>query len=240
MPYNPYIHINPIFSGLYGQDFNDARGLVCGGDFSLARITDAWQSYQLQNKNYQAIFDRQIQKMDVDRKYQRIEEGVGAVAGSFQTSAQGFMVGGGWGAAIGGVLGLSAGLGDMALSEGKYNEQKSYATDIHNLQLENIRALPYSLSNTTAVTFNNKIFPIIEYYTCTEAEKEIVAQSIINTGMTVELIDNIGPYITNEWTYKEQIDRGFIRATIIKIDIEDDTHMANAISEELQKGVYFK
>ena len=240
MPYNPYIHINPIFSGLYGQDFNDARGLVCGGDFSLARITDAWQSYQLQNKNYQAIFDRQIQKMDVDRKYQRIEEGVGAVAGSFQTSAQGFMVGGGWGAAIGGVLGLSAGLGDMALSEGKYNEQKSYATDIHNLQLENIRALPYSLSKTTAFTFNNKIFPIIEYYTCTEAEKDIVAQSIINTGMTVELIDNIGPYITNEWTYKEQIDRGFIRATIIKIDIEDDTHMANAISEELQKGVYFK
>lgn len=74
MPYNPYIHVNPQFSGLYGQDFNDARGLICGGDFSLARITDAWQSYQLQNKNYQNIFDRQIQNMDFNRKYQRAED----------------------------------------------------------------------------------------------------------------------------------------------------------------------
>ena len=35
-PYQPYIHINPNFGGLYGQDFNDSRGLICGGDFSLS------------------------------------------------------------------------------------------------------------------------------------------------------------------------------------------------------------
>lgn len=34
-PYNPYIHINPNFKGIYGLDFNDARGLICGGDFSI-------------------------------------------------------------------------------------------------------------------------------------------------------------------------------------------------------------
>ena len=34
-PYNPYIHINPNFKGLYGQDFDDAKGLICGGDFSI-------------------------------------------------------------------------------------------------------------------------------------------------------------------------------------------------------------
>lgn len=240
LPYNPYIHINPDFSGLYGQDYNDARGLICGGDFSLARVSDAWEQYQLQNKNYQAIFDRQIQKMDVDRKYQRIEESVGAVAGSFQASAQGFMVGGGIGAAVGGVLGLSAGLGDVALSEGKYNEQKSYATDIHNMQLENIRALPYSLSKTTAFNFNNKIFPILEYYTCTETEKSIVAYQIANRGMTINAIGKIVDYTLADWSYNEIHDRGFVRASVIQIDIEDDTHLANAISEELQKGVYFK
>lgn len=240
LPYNPYIHINPEFSGLYGKDYNDARGLICGGDFSLARVSDAWEQYQLQNKNYQAIFDRQIQKMDVDRKYQRIEEGVGAVAGSFQTSAQGFMVGGGIGAAVGGILGLSAGLGDMALSEGKYNEQKSYATDIHNMQLENIRALPYSLSKTTAFNFNNKIFPILEYYTCTDTEKNIVAYQIANRGMTINAIGKIIDYTLADWSYNEIHDRGFVRASVIQIDIEDDTHLANAISEELQKGVYFK
>ena len=41
LPYNPYIHVNPNFDGLYGKDFDDTRGLICSGDFSLARITDA-------------------------------------------------------------------------------------------------------------------------------------------------------------------------------------------------------
>lgn len=34
-PYTPYIHINPNFKNLYGQDFDDAKGLICGGDFSI-------------------------------------------------------------------------------------------------------------------------------------------------------------------------------------------------------------
>ena len=241
MPYNPYIHITPVpFSGLYGSDFNDARGLIRGGDFSLARVTDSWQSYQLQNKNYQAIFDRQIQNMDVNRKYQRIEESVGAVAGSFQTSAQGFMVGGGVGAAVGGVLGLSAGLGDLALSEGKYKEQRSYAQDIHQYQLENVRALPYSLSKTTAFTFNNKIFPILEYYTCTDEEKIAVANEIANTGMTVGVIGKVQYYAFNTWSYKDIVSRNFVKCRLIRLeDIKDDTHLIDAISNELNKGVYF-
>ena len=40
-PFNPYIHVNPAFDSLYGRDFDDARGLICNGDFSLPLITDA-------------------------------------------------------------------------------------------------------------------------------------------------------------------------------------------------------
>jgi hypothetical protein len=39
-PYQPYIHLNPNFKGLYGADFNDVRGLICGGDYSIALTTD--------------------------------------------------------------------------------------------------------------------------------------------------------------------------------------------------------
>ena len=39
-PYSPYIHVNPDFGNLYGQDFNDVRGLICQGDFSLPIVTD--------------------------------------------------------------------------------------------------------------------------------------------------------------------------------------------------------
>ena len=70
-PYAPYIHINPNFGSLYGEDFNDSRGLLCGGDFGLPRLDDSWQNYQQQNANYQNIFDRQIQNMEVNNAVQR-------------------------------------------------------------------------------------------------------------------------------------------------------------------------
>lgn len=240
MPYNPYIHISPTFDGLYGQDYGDSRGLICQGDFSIASVSDAWVQYQIQNKNYQNIFNREIAQMDKMRNYERVEESISAVAGSFQTSAQGFMVGGGWGAAIGGTLGLAAGIGDVAISESKYQANKAYKKDIFNLQLDNVKALPYSLSKTTAFTANNKIFPIVEYYTASYEEKDIFAETIAATGMTCNSLGQIVNYITNSWSYNNIKDRGYIEADIIYIDIEDDTHMANAISEELQKGVYFK
>lgn len=240
LPYNPYIHINPEFSGLYGKDYNDARGLICGGDFSLARVSDAWEQYQLQNKNYQAVFDRQIQKMDIDRKYQRIEENVGFLTGTLQGAGAGAVFGGAAGAVIGGAMAAAGGMADNYISESKYQEAKSYATDIHNMQLENIQALPYSLSKTTAFNFNNKIFPILEYYTCTDTEKSIVAYQIANRGMTINAIGKIVDYTLADWSYNDIHDRGFVRASIIEIDINDDAHTADAISEELQKGVYFK
>jgi hypothetical protein len=40
-PINPYIKLNPDFSGLYGQDFDDSTGLLFNGDFSLATLSNA-------------------------------------------------------------------------------------------------------------------------------------------------------------------------------------------------------
>lgn len=242
LPYNPYIHITPApFSGLYGEDFNDARGLICNGDFSLARVNDAWQSYQLQNKNYQAIFDRRIQNMDTNRKYDRVNDIAGAIAGSVQTSMAGFIVGGAAGAVVGGVMGLGAGAADVGMNEAKYQESRSYAQDIHRYQLENVQALPYSLSKTTAFTFNNKIFPILEYYTCTDEEKLAVANEIANTGMTVGVIGQIQNYAFNTWSYKDIVSRNFVKCRLIRLeDVKDDAHTLDAISNELNKGVYFE
>lgn len=49
-PINPYIHINPNFKGLYGSDFNDYRGLIFNGDYSIPLITDKWREYEINNK----------------------------------------------------------------------------------------------------------------------------------------------------------------------------------------------
>lgn len=72
-PFSPYIHVNPAFAGLYGQDWNDARGLICSGDFSISQVSDAFTEYELRNKNFQQAFDRQIENMDVNNSIARTE-----------------------------------------------------------------------------------------------------------------------------------------------------------------------
>lgn len=239
-PYNPYIHVNPDFKFLYGQDFNDQRGLVCGGDFSLGIINDAWNVYEIQNKNYQAIFDRQIQNLDVNNAINLQEATWGAIAGSVTGTASGAiagaMVGGGYGAIAGAVLGAGAsitgGVLDVQNLQKRQQEAKNYAIDNYNLSLGNIRALPYSITKTSALTFNNKLFVFVEIYECSEEEKQAYYSKMKYNGMSVRKIDKMGYYIGVD-------NSNYFRARLIRItDISEDNHYVETINEELMKGVF--
>ncbi|MGC7974463.1 hypothetical protein ACP3WV_22975, partial [Salmonella enterica] len=78
---------------LYGRDFGDSRGLILGGDFSISQINDAWKSYELNNKNYQVMFDRQIQNMEVNNSVAHTMDIVNAFTGTAQGAATGAMGG---------------------------------------------------------------------------------------------------------------------------------------------------
>lgn len=250
-PYSPYIHVSPNLKGLYGEDFaeiDDARGLICGGDFSAARWTSAWEQYQLNNKNYQNIFDRQIQNMDINnaiaREQQSWQYGMGIVGGTIGGAASGAMtgakVGGGWGALIGGVVGAGTGLIGNAVTGMKdrewlvkqQEEARDYAIDMYGYQLGNIQALPYSLSRTSALTYNNRLFPFVEHFTCTGAEKNALTNKLKYNGMTIMRIGNLEDYQNTEF------DRVFLKGQLINIDIGDDSHIANEIYNEVNKGFY--
>ena len=247
LPLNPYIRVAPLFGGLYGKEFNDARGLICGGDFSLPVVNDAWVSYQQNNKNYQAIFDRQVQNLEFNNKINRTMQGWQVGAGVVQGAASGAVAGstfGPWGAVAGAAVGLTAstmgGAKDLNLSEQLRQEQLKYNADIFNLNIGTIQAQPYSLSKTTAFTANNKIFPILEYYTCSNEEKDLVATHIINYSMTVGAIGKLKDYIKNTWQYNNVYARNFIKGTFLKLkDLFEDYHYLNALNEELNIGVYF-
>lgn len=234
IPHNPYIHLNINFKNLYGADFNDVRGLVCGGDFSLPTLTDAWETYQLQNKNYQAMFDRQIKSMDVEHGIQRTEANFQALSGLLTGAAAGAQAGGNH-PILGGIMGGLASAGGAVLDwrhlRQRQEEQKSYATDMHNLQLGNVQALPTTLSRSTAYTYNNKIFPFVEFYTCTDAERQAFVDKLKWEGMTIGRHDIIANYISDQ--------PQFLRATLKRLEgLADEYHVINVISEELQKGVY--
>ena len=245
LPISSYIHVNPDFKGLYGSDFNDARGLICQGDFSIMYLSDPWVNYQQNNKNFEQIFSREISNMDVNRKYQRLGETISAWTGAIGAGGGiGGLIGGVAGGITGGVAGvasLAAGYADRSISDKLYQESVSFKKDMHEMQLENIKALPNSIAKTTAYNENNKIFPILEYYTCTDEEKDLVANAIVNMGMTVNAVGKPIDYVYNTWSYNGIVSKGFFKAILIRLeDLPEDYHMLQAIAEELSLGIYFK
>ena len=246
-PFTPYIHVAPNFKGLYGADYNDARGLICGGDFSLPTITDAWESYQIQNKNYLNTFNRQVENMETtfNLQYEQYKQasGMGVITSALSGGASGAYigatVGGGPGATIGGIAGATASAiasaqgrkQDMRYTQALQNEAMSYTKDQFELSLQNIQALPYTLNNVSAFNINNKYFPFLEYFTATDEEKTAYRNKLTYRSMPIGAIGTITDYIQSEPT--------FISGQVIRfIGLEDDYHVASSLASEIHNGVY--
>lgn len=244
-PFSPYIHINPNFNNLYGQDFNDSRGLVCGGDFSLPQVTSAWADYQLSNKNYQQMFDRGIQNMEVNNAVQREKEQWQMAAGVMQAYAQGKQAGDSTLLGLGGLLGVgnatglaaagfsyAAGKRDIELNDQLRYEALDYSKDMFGYQLGNIQALPQGLAKVSAFTANNKIFPFLEKYGCTDTEKMALKNKLKFNGYTIMRIGSIAEFIHPEETY--------IKGSLIRMpdNFQEDFHIVNSIAKELNQGVF--
>lgn len=240
-PFNPYIRVAPVFKELYGYGGQyDYRGLILGGDFSLTQMSNAWVDYQLRNKNYQAVFDRQIDYLEVQNKYQRINDLVNGITGTASTAVSGAMLGSIAGAAsgtpyaaiaggvAGGVGGAALGIADIVLKEQLRNEAIDYTKDQFGYQLGNIQALPTSLSKTTALNINNPLVPMLETFMCTLTEEDALRNKIKYNGMTVMAIGTMSQY-----------SEGYFKGQLIRLEgISDDFHVVNTIASELYKGVY--
>ena len=240
-PWSPYIHILPKLKGLYGDNFvsiDDARGLICGGDMSLPQLSNAWANYQLQNKTYQEMFDRQIKNMDVQNDINLqgafVQNMLAPITGGASGAAAGGQFGGKLGAlagagigAIGGAVTASV---DFRNNLRMMEENRQYKIDMYGYNLQNIQAIPTSLTKTSALTYNTRVWPFIEYYTCTDAERNALADKMKYNGMTIMKIGKLTDYLLGE-------DK-FYKGQLIRLNINVDSHMAYEIYNELNKGVY--
>lgn len=241
-PYSPYIHVNPDFKRLYGQDFNDPRGLILSGDFSVTSVKDQWQQYELQNKNYQQMFNRQIENMETTRQLQRYGQIASIVGGVGSGTAQGAYMGaaaGPVGAVVGGALGgvasLAGGIADYAISEAAHAEALDYSKDLFGMQLDNIKALPNTLTKVTAFNNNNKLFPVLEFYVCTTEEEIALRNKLKYNGMSLGVIYD--PFSSRQ----RAPERWYYKGLPIRLEnLAEDYHIANAIAAELNKGVYIE
>ena len=238
-PYNPYIHINPDWSNLYGQDFDDYRGLICQGDFSIPRINDQWQNYMISNKNYLNAFNRQIDSIELNNSIQHKKDVLnaftGTASGAVGGAIAGAKVGGPYGAiagaAIGGTASYIGGQLDVYYNEMLRNDALDLTKDQFGYNLKNIQALPDTLAKISTYDKNNKIWPVLEYYTCTNQEKQALVNKMRYNGMTVMRIGRI-------WEFQQE-NRTYIKAKLIRSEtIVDDYHVMTAIADELNKGVF--
>lgn len=245
-PYNPYFYISPVYGGLYGGDFKDGRGLILAGDYSLDQVSNAWNNYKLSNKNYELIFNRQIQSLDLKNTYQNklanqqlVSDIFSATAGTAQGALAGFFMGGGVaGAIVGGATSAAAGITDTVVNAQNRkmerairDDQRQAMIDNFEYQMGNIQALPDTLTKVSAFNPDFKIYPLIEYYTCTDEEKTNVDNAIKYNGIDINIICKL-----------EDFDKGYVQGAILQFptDLNISEEQARAINFELQSGVYYK
>lgn len=210
----------------------------------MTQIQDQFINYQLQNKNYNLIFDRQMQSMDLKHKIGNEEDIWNVVTGTISGAAGGLTggalvgggIGAGIGAAVGGAAALAGGLRDISLNKKLRADEADSARTIQSLSIGNIQAMPDTLTKVTAQNQNNKLFPFIEIYRATQIELDAFVNYIKWNGMTVGIVDQL-----NKWyNPSEEASTNYIEADIIRLDIPDDSHIVSEIANELRKGVYIE
>ena len=239
-PYQPFIKVEPSFGRLYGNNYQDARGMICTGDFSLPQVSDAWTTYQIQNKNYEGMFNRQIESLDLQQSIQEKQEIVSAITGTIGAAVQGgttgALVGGGVGAAIGaGVGAIASGVG--AGFDAHYNkqlraDQRGAMIDQFNMQLGNIKAMPNTVTKLGSVLADQPLVPYLEIYDCTDKEKNNFDNYLSLRSYTINRYGKLYDYV-------KATGRTFLKGIIVKLSgVNDDSHYIAAIADEVNQGFY--
>ncbi len=240
-PYQPYIHVAPIWGGMYSPMYQyDPKGLILGGNYSVDIVSSAWTSYEIANKNYQLIFDRNVQTLDLQHSIERnrdIRDMVSGLVNAGMATAGSYASGGAKGAVISAAK-SAGGLINSALSMREAEQLRQNARDsmmdMQSYNLGNIRARPDTLTKVSSINRQNKGWPVAEIYTAPQNEVDAYIALRKYAGMTVGVIGRLNEYLReNPYKYR------YIRAQVLRLSAEVDTHMAQVINAELSGGCYF-
>ena len=241
-PTNPYINIHPYFKRMYGKnapsgngDYDDTRGLTCGGDYSVPIVSNAWTEYEYRNKNYQNTFNREIQSMELSNKIQKKADVVNAVSTTINAGIQGSI---GAGNILGATAAIPAGIGgamDIKYKEMLRNDQVDKTKTLFNYNLQNIQALANTLNKSNPYNIDNKYVPYLEKYTCSDVEREAFKLKMKYDGMTIMRTGTLRYFLN----YKDEVEESYIKGAIIRFpNLSEDYNYAKELSNEVGQGFY--
>ena len=225
-PFASTIYVRPSTKGLLQYDWQDKDCLVINEDFSLTKVSSSWADYVRQNKNYQRIFDRNLQSKAYERSWERQIEReqaksdqynatilanqqgrnltgnlpiISTIAGLF---SQGFSQLGGDNAYT---RYMSAAQLDRQYNEAMYQESVRLAQDQFNLQLENIKSQPLIPTNITTIDCKLLDGIYLEFFSTNPTEKKAIDDYYKYNGNRIETFGKFADYYG--WFVKGKIIR---------------------------------
>ena len=222
-PFSSYVRIQPEWDYLYGTTETDMRGLIFNGAYSITQLSDEWQNYVANNKNYQAIFDTQIstqiKQYDIQNK------------AAWDTLIPRSI---GWGF-IGPAMKTYYNIKEQEMQEQLQGISLDSQRKIFEYQLDNIQNQPTTISKLTSINTDFRIYPFVEIYTGTDTDIKNFRNNIKWNGMSIMCVGKIEEYL-------EAGTETYIQATLLRynhfIEIENDFTAVQEINAELNKGVY--
>lgn len=253
-PFGSYFQVQPIYEGLYGENYVDTRGLVWQEDSSMTIMTSAWETYKRQNINYQNSFNSQVEyqrkelaiqqeanwgNFKYDSGKRMIEATVqGATLLAETVAADAWFGAKGAGAGLAGGIAIVAGQAGMeGLESGQlaYNNAMDskvlaasidYQREQFNYQLGNIQALPENLEKVSGLFQTNNWIPYLEIYEPTKDEQEYYNKYLDMYGVNVGMMVNLR---TKQFDY--------LQGTVIRYNAPITNEEYTELCSQLARGV---
>lgn len=208
-PYNTIIYVRPSTKGLLMYDYDDKDCLIISEDFSLTAVTSEWANYIYNNRNYNDVFERQIQGREFERTWERkIEDAqkksdewtsrnISAQKASTYTGNLPIIssVAGAIGTAFQDQTYMQMAQIDRQYNEALYQEGIQLSRDLFEMQLENIQSQPIVPSKIS--TLDAKLLPgvYLEYYSSNPSELQAINDFYKFNGNRVDAYGTFSQYL---------------------------------------------
>lgn len=208
-PYNTIIYVRPSTKGLLMYDYDDKDCLIISEDFSLTAVTSEWTNYIYNNRNYNDVFERQIQGREFERTWERkIEEAqkksdewtsrnISAQKANTYTGNLPIIssVAGAIGTAFQDQTYMQMAQIDRQYNEAMYQEGIQLSRDLFEMQLENVQSQPIVPSKIS--TLDAKLLPgvYLEYYSSNPSELQAINDFYRFNGNRVDAYGTFSQYL---------------------------------------------
>ncbi len=208
-PYNTIIYVRPSTKGLLMYDYDDKDCLIISEDFSLTAVTSEWTNYIYNNRNYNDVFERQIQGREFERTWERkIEEAqkknddwksrnISAQKASTYTGNLPIIssIIGAMGTVVQDQTYMQMAQIDRQYNEATYQEGIQLSRDLFKMQLENIQSQPLVPSKIS--TLDAKLLPgvYLEYYSSNPSELQAINDFYKFNGNRIDTYGTFSQYL---------------------------------------------